>query len=201
MIADRLGLEQFWIYRLKKDLTADRYAHSVSVAETAYYLAIVHKVNAKKVVKAAFLHDCAKCKRLDEQRRICELFGYTPSTYEANNAGLLHSKAGVYVAKEVYGVKSKKILNAICYHTTGRPKMSKVEKIVFISDFIEPKRKFKFDIEHIVEAAFEDLDLAVFYILEANINYLKNKSKVFDPTTIKTYNYYKEIKEERYGKD
>ncbi len=39
-----------------------------------------------------------------------------------------------------YDIKDEEILTAITYHTTGRPGMSLLEKIVYISDYIEPMR-------------------------------------------------------------
>lgn len=201
MIIDRVEIKDSWVKKLKNDLQKDRYEHTIRVCETAYYLAIVHKVSMKKAVKAAFLHDCAKCISLGEQLRICRKYGYKPTKYEMRNSGLLHSKTGMVMAKHLYSEDSKKVLDAIKYHTTGRPDMGRIEKIVFISDFIEPGRNFKFDINYIVEAAFSDLDLCVYYILDMTMKYLKNKSKVFDPMTTKTYNYYKKVKEAKYGKN
>ena len=54
---------------------------------------------------------------------------------------LLHGKVGAIYAREKYGVEDKDILNAISYHTTARPGMSLLEKIIFIADYIEPSRK------------------------------------------------------------
>ncbi len=193
MIIDRVGIKKSWVERLEKDLTKSRFEHSLRVAEVAYYLAIVHKMNNKKTVKAAVLHDCTKCFSLNEHLKICKKGGYEPSKYEKDSIGLLHSKSGAIYAKEVYGVKSKKVINAIACHTTGKRDMNKLEKIIFISDFIESGRDFDFDINYIVKAAFEDLDLAVYYIADSTINYLKTKAKVFDPQTMETYNYYKEL--------
>ena len=39
-------------------------------------------------------------------------------------------------------LQDEDILNAIRYHTTGRAEMSKLEKIIYIADMIEPNRKF-----------------------------------------------------------
>lgn len=39
-----------------------------------------------------------------------------------------HSFVGKIVAREKYGIVDDRILNAICYHTTGRPNMTNLEK-------------------------------------------------------------------------
>ena len=54
---------------------------------------------------------------------------------------MLHGKLGAYYAKEEFNIKDKDVLNAIAYHTTGRPNMSLLEKIVFVADYIEPNRR------------------------------------------------------------
>ncbi len=197
MIIQHFNIDKKWIKRLRKDLTVDRFEHSKRVSNIAYYLSIVHNVNREKVVKSAFLHDCAKCFRLNEMIKICRNNGYEPNKHELSSPALLHSKAGAMYAKSVYGVKDQKILDGILYHTTGRPKMSKLEKIIYISDFIEPGRSFHVDIAHIVEAAFKDLDLCMYYILKHTVSYIssKNKNKAVDPITKKTYEYYKKKKE------
>ena len=47
---------------------------------------------------------------------------------------------GAYIAKAKYNVTDKEILSAITYHTTGKPDMTMLEKIVYIADYIEPAR-------------------------------------------------------------
>ena len=53
---------------------------------------------------------------------------------------LLHSPAGATLAKNEFGIEDKEILDAICYHTTGRGDMTLLEKIVYLADKIEPSR-------------------------------------------------------------
>ena len=40
------------------------------------------------------------------------------------------------------GVEDAEVLNAIKWHTTGRPNMSLLEKIIYTADLLEPGRKF-----------------------------------------------------------
>ena len=54
---------------------------------------------------------------------------------------LLHAKAGNCLAQKKYGITDEEILLAISYHTTGRPRMSLLEKIIYIADYIEPGRE------------------------------------------------------------
>ena len=58
-------------------------------------------------------------------------------------------------------MEDKDILNAVLNHTTGRPEMSRLEKIIYIADYIEPNRKKAPNLEEIRNLAFEDLDRAI----------------------------------------
>ena len=53
----------------------------------------------------------------------------------------MHAKLGAFLAEKEYGVSDKEILEAITFHTTGRPNMTMLDKIIYIADYIEPNRK------------------------------------------------------------
>ena len=47
--------------------------------------------------------------------------------------------------------------DAIWYHTTGKPDMTLLEKIVHLADYIEPSRDFD-GVDTLRQAVYEDLD-------------------------------------------
>jgi predicted HD superfamily hydrolase involved in NAD metabolism len=51
---------------------------------------------------------------------------------------LIHGPLGAVIAKKDYGINDEEILKAIRIHTTGDTNMSLLDKIIFLSDFIEP---------------------------------------------------------------
>ena len=51
---------------LKKNLTKERYIHTLGVEKCAEELAIRYGLNPKKAALAGLLHDCAKCLSNDE---------------------------------------------------------------------------------------------------------------------------------------
>ena len=73
---------------------------------------------------------------------------------EQKNPSLLHAKLGVYYAKHRYEIDDEQILAAIRWHTTGRPEMTLLEKIVFLADYIEPNRKLIPGLTQIRQIAF-----------------------------------------------
>ena len=90
-------------------------------------------------------------------------------------------------------VKDEEILTAITYHTTGRPGMSLLEKIVYISDYIEPMRDKAPNLAKVRKIAFEDLDECMYEILKDTLEYLEENPKEIDSTTRDAYVYYKEL--------
>jgi predicted HD superfamily hydrolase involved in NAD metabolism len=103
---------------------------------------------------------------------------------------LLHAKVGAVYAVEKYGITDEDVLNAITYHTTGRPAMSQLEKIVYVADYIEPNRKPIPLLDKVREIAYQDIDEAIILILDRTLEYLNEKCSLIDPLTKETYDYY-----------
>ena len=95
----------------------------------------------EKALTAGLLHDCAKGRGVKEQIRYCEKHGILLTEAELAMPALIHAKLGAYLAEKDYGITDPEILDAITYHTTGRPDMSLLEKIIYIADYIEPNRR------------------------------------------------------------
>ena len=94
-----------------------------------------------------------------------------------------------------YGIIDDRILNAICYHTTGRPNMTNLEKIIFISDYVEEKTRVGECFEVARKAANKNLNDAIVVIIEQTIAYLKKNNKPVYQLTEETYQFYlKEVK-------
>ena len=153
--------------KLRGLLSETRFKHSLNVAKTAVSLAKLHSANAGKAEIAGLLHDCAK-----------HLKGHGP-----------HGIASAYIAKKKFGIRDKDILNAIANHTCGRTKMSKLEKIIYISDHIEPGRKHK-KVSAMRSAAKKDLNKAIALIASGMIRYLLEKDVPIFEQTLTTRNYY-----------
>ena len=177
---------------MEKELNHKRYEHTLSVAYTAANLAMVHSSDTYKALIAGLLHDCAKCISDKKLIAICEKHSIDISEVEMNNpSALLHAKVGAVLANEKYGINDEGILNAIKYHTTGRPDMSKLEKILYIADYIEPGRKHAPNLKQIRAMAYQDLDKTLLKILEDTLSYLMSGGGQIDPMTKETYEYYR----------
>lgn len=176
---------------MKGILSDKRYRHSLGVEEVCYDLALIHGEDTLKASIAGILHDCAKYLTDEELLQECERNHIKISNIERNLPHLLlHAKLGVVYAREKYGIVDEDILKAIEYHTTGRPAMSKLEKILYIADTIEPNRDTISNIEYLREIAYENIDEAVLAIIKQVLVYLSGNRKIIDPLTKDTYDYY-----------
>ena len=79
------------------------------------------------------------------------------------------------------------ILNAIRYHTTGRATMSPLEKLIYVSDMIEPGRSFP-GVDELRVKAEENLDTAMEACIYQSVQFLVNKRVPVFPDSIDCYN-------------
>ena len=177
--------------QLAKVLDNKRYEHTQGVAYTSAALAMRYGEDIEKAELAGLLHDCAKCLDNEKKIQICKKNDIHISEAENKNPFLLHAKVGGHLAKAKYKIDDEDVVNAVLYHTTGRPGMSLLEKIVYIADYIEPGRDHAPNLNEIRNLCFQDIDEALLQILEDTLVHLKNSKKDIDPMTQRTYEYYK----------
>lgn len=190
---------------MEKTLEPKRYEHTLSVAYTAANLAAVHGVDIEKALVAGMLHDCAKCLSYKKQMSLCAKNHIVLSETEAQeDSPLLHAKAGGALARQEYGITDEDILNAIYYHTTGRPQMSPLEQVIYIADYIEPGRKhmkrtaaiedqYMQNLAAARKLAYQDLNEALCRILQDTLTHLTQKGGKIDSMTRETYDYYSKL--------
>ncbi len=189
---------------IKRDLKAllkpSRYRHSISVAKTAVYLAMNIGYDTYRPYLAGILHDCAKYMGDEDMLRTANECGIELEDIEKRAVQLVHAKVGAHFAKTKYGIEDEEIISAIRFHTTGRPGMTTLEQLIYISDTIEPLRKWENNTEPdmIRSVATSDLDRATYIILKRTYEYITRmyRSNVSDQTK-ETYKYYRELYEGR----
>ncbi|MBR5178376.1 MAG: nicotinate-nucleotide adenylyltransferase [Lachnospiraceae bacterium] len=182
---------------MKALMKPKRYTHIMNVASMCFKLAKLHGYDPVKAYTAGLLHDCAKHLNDEEILNECDKLGIRYDEVERRQASnLLHSKVGAVWAKEKYGIADEDIISAINYHTTGKPEMSILEKIVYMSDVIEPGRQidYKPSLDVIRSIATYDLDLACAHVLNNVVPYILSAYKDnVCMTTVETYEYYKKF--------
>ena len=179
---------------LELKLNPARYEHSLSVSFICIALAMKYQYDLEKAEMAGLLHDCAK--QYDNQTiiEICNKQGIELTKGELKAPAIIHAKLGAYMAQNEYQINDPEILSAIACHTTGKPEMKLLDKILYIADFIEPRRKQFPNLQELRSLAFEDLDETLFQIMEMTLNYLEKSTGYADYMTKEAYEYYKRVR-------
>lgn len=160
--------------------------HSEAVADFAEKLAKKFGEDETKARVAGLLHDCAKYLDKDHIKKMIAENAIDVFEHEINAPRTLHAPLGAFIAKTRFNIEDEDILNAIRYHTIGRCNMSLLEKIIFISDKIEPvtrEKEFREKIEPFLE---KGLDEAICKYFELLIKKLKSEG-------VEITNYTKEV--------
>jgi predicted HD superfamily hydrolase involved in NAD metabolism len=171
---------------VKKQLTEHRYQHTLGVADTAILLAKQYGVDEKKAELAAIFHDYAKFRPKDEMREILVNQGMPKDLLEFNPE-LWHAPVGAYLAEHEAGITDPEVLAAIRFHTSGRRGMTKLEKVIYLADYIEPGRHFP-GVEEVRELAKLNLNDALIKAVQNTIMFLMKNIQAIYPETFHTYN-------------
>lgn len=183
--------------QLRKRLKPRRYEHTLGVSYTAICLAMRYGCDLKQAELAGLLHDCARQYKTDEMIQQCKNYQIDISEAERRNPLLLHAKLGAKMASSEYHVEDPAIASAIRYHTTGRPCMTLLEKIIYLADYIEPRRDQAPDLEIVRPLAFQNLDECIYQVMKHILEYLEQTGGVIDETTKQAYLYYQEKENNR----
>lgn len=177
--------------KLKDKLDPMRYEHSLSVSYTCMNLAMRYGYDVDKAEMAGLLHDCAK--RYNDQTIIlkCAKHGIEITEDERLAPAVLHAKYGAWVAENKFGITDRLILEAIACHTTGKPQMNWLDLILYIADYIEPRRYKAGNLAEMRRLAYVSLEDTAYAILSSTLDYLGGKGCYIDSMTQKAYNYYK----------
>jgi putative HD superfamily hydrolase of NAD metabolism len=173
---------------LKHNISEKRLIHTLGVAESAVELAVLYGENVEKARYAALVHDCAKNIKDDKLIQIARAHNYKIDSICKKNAQLLHGLIGAIIAYEKMEIKDKEIFNAVRYHTTGKKNMSKLEKIIYLADYIEPSRDFS-GVNNLRELAKINLDEAVLLALNNTIKFVISRGELLHIDTVHARNY------------
>ena len=168
---------------LKKKLDAYRYEHTLGVEFTCQALAMRYGYDLDKADLAGLLHDSAKRFEDPVMLQKCLDRNIPVTDEEERDPSLLHAKLGAWMAEHKYEVDDPEILSAITCHTTGKPGMSLLDKILYVADYIEPRRSKAANLTAMRKLAFIDLDEACLEIMESILVYLKSTGCQIDPMT------------------
>ncbi|XFA99527.1 bis(5'-nucleosyl)-tetraphosphatase (symmetrical) YqeK [Candidatus Izemoplasma sp. B36] len=161
-----------------------RLKHIYNVKKVAIALGNIYKADIPSVVVASYLHDATKYDEID-----------SISNLSSNiSKGCIHAYTASELARNRFNIQDNDILNAIKYHCSGRINMSLLEKIIFVSDFIEEGREFTS--KELRDVAKTNIDKAIYLIMIQTKNYLLKNNQELSLLTEEAIPYYKKKSEE-----
>lgn len=143
---NRLYLSDPLYAQIKKLVPKKRLRHIFGTEDQALELASIFDLDremTEKVRVAAILHDITKYYTATEHMDYLESLGVELDADTLESEKTMHQLSGAYKARELFSDRvDDTVFNAIRYHTTGRADMTLSEKIIYLSDYIEPTRTF-----------------------------------------------------------
>ena len=181
------------------ELSPKRLTHTFSVADECRMLAGIYGISEEKkdeLYTAALLHDITKEKPLEFHLELLKKHGVDLPEDELDSIPALHARTGAIMARELFGV-SDAVFSAIDAHTTGKENMSFCDKILFLCDYIEPKRthgacislrKYFYDVIGRMPPK-EALDRAVLRSMDGTLTHLIGENRLIALRTVKARNH------------
>ncbi|OUK29466.1 HD domain-containing protein, partial [Enterococcus faecium] len=163
-------------------MSEQRFKHVLGVEETAVALAKKYGASPEKASIAALTHDYAKERPDEEFKMVIVRDGFDPELLNYNNA-IWHGLVGASFVERELGITDAEILHAIRVHTTGAAKMSLLDKIIYVADYIEPGRDFP-GVQDARAIAWADLDEAVAFETKHTLAHLLAQEQQIYPKTI-----------------
>jgi len=160
-------------------LKPNRVAHVLGCRDTAAALARYWGADETDAARAGLLHDITKALDGPLQLTLCSEYGIILDNFSAQNTKTVHALTGSLVVERIFG-ENKQVVAAIRSHTTGKANMSLLEKILYVSDYIEPNRDFP-GVDTLRSLAWENLDKALKMGLEMTLALLKQQSREVSP--------------------
>lgn len=171
---------------VKQTLSEKRFEHSKNVMDRCIEYATIHGEDIEKAKLIGIAHDIAK--EIPKEKRVEQALkdGTILDEFEKNHKSLIHAKHGAIICKKEFWF-SDDMCDAISYHTTAKPNMSNLAKILYLSDYSEAGRDFP-DAIIAYELGKKDLDKAYLYSLVGKIKYILEERGAIHQDSIDAYN-------------
>lgn len=172
---------------MRSRLSPRRFNHTMGCVKTARALALRWGVDESDAQAAALLHDMTKELSFDEQLKFCIKHDIIITDTQRAVPEVLHAVTGAKAAEIEFGV-SREICEAIRWHSTAKPCMSKLEKIIWLADMSEPSRVFD-GVEAIRRECEISLESAMIMGIDRTLKYLIDKRQIIDPVMLEARNW------------
>lgn len=173
---------------LEQQVQGPRLEHVRRVRMTARSLAERYGAPVEAAEVAGLMHDYARSLPGDQLLAEARRRQLVVDPSEEQEPALLHGPVGAALLEEQGLVTDPAILEAIRWHTTGRPGMGLLEKVVWLADYIEPGRTFPGAAAVRAEAQ-QDLDRALLMAMDNSLQFLISRGYLIHLYTVKARNW------------
>lgn len=164
--------ELYFTKKVKRLYTEKRFIHALSTANVAYQMALNNNVNPSSAFIAGLLHDISKNLKYEESINLMNKF--FKDSLDKIGEWAYHQFTGAILSKIIFNIEDNDILNSIKYHSTGRSEMSKLEKIIYCADKLDPTRGW--DSSKLIDECNNDIDNGFIQVLKDNIKFFRYKN-------------------------
>ncbi len=163
--------------------------HLNRVRETALELASLHGVDASRVEIAALGHDIYRAHQGEKLLEEARTAGLDIHPVEERVPILLHGPLAAAHLERECDITDPEILEAVRWHSTSRPGMSRVGLVVFLADKVVPQKAENNPyLLKVAETARESLERAALDYLTAEIASLLERGSLVHPASIEARN-------------
>ena len=187
------------LMRVRSYMSEERFCHTLGVRKCALWLGGMLLPNdLADLEAAAMLHDIVKERPQHELYQAIQNEKLELPEEELAVKALLHAYAAPsYIRMYFPEYATKPILDAVFYHTVGRANMNVMEKIVFLSDFVEEGRSYtackqvRLELEADLAAGIDPLiavDRANLSVLDFTIRFLLDRGAYISVRSLEARN-------------
>lgn len=185
---NKLNIDKIKSY-LQRNLSRDRFFHSIKVAEIALKLAQIHKgINSEKAYLAGLVHDIARDLTFERLSSYVRSSRIKVDSFTRRHPFLLHAPVGAKIVKKELNIKDKEILQAIEKHCVPKTFMDLLDKIIYLADIIAPTPKIWPGSKIIFNLAKNSLEKALLYAYNENIHHFIKEGRKIHPGLIRARN-------------
>lgn len=163
-----------------------RYEHTLNVKKMAVKLAKRYGADPEQAALAALLHDTAKEMPIAEMLALMRRYPELAGDAENRPTPVWHGVCAAILARTEWGVTDEAVLSAVACHTTGKPGMSLLDKILFLADMTCAERDWD-GVEALRALELEDLDRAMLAGLAQSIRFVGQCGRPLDPLSAEAY--------------
>jgi predicted HD superfamily hydrolase involved in NAD metabolism len=157
-------------------------AHCECTAEFMVSFAAEAGITEQHARVAGLLHDLRKDMDHHALLHAAETYGIAPNDVQLRHPGLLHGPVAAELCRREFKLGDEGVLDAIYWHTTGRPGWNNLGLALYFADYAEPLRMFPEAVNARDMLARKGFWPALHYAADAKLEYIQTR-KNMDPIT------------------